>query len=123
MSNVLIAHSGTNGTRLQYRIEKDWKHNPAGDEHEIRRLYQKYHDDGHFRTDASITEMLIFLYNRCEYEAVGSYFRKSIMTVAETNPDSHVRTCKERSGKTEGFMTVIKSTTAFDAKPFRSGRR
>ena len=34
-----IAHSGINGIRLQYRIEKDWKHNPAGEEHEIRRLY------------------------------------------------------------------------------------
>ena len=118
-----IAHSAINGIRLQYRIEKDWKHNPAGGEHEVRRLYQKYHGDVHFRTDATIMEMLIFLYNRGEYEAVGSYFRNSVMAVAETNPAGHVRICNERSGKTEGFMAVTKSTTAFDARPYRRGRR
>ena len=118
-----IAHSGINGIRLQYRIEKDWVLNPAGNGNEIRRLYQKYHGDEHFRTDATVAEMLIFLCNREEYEAVGSYFRNSVMAVAETNPDGHVRICNERSGKTEGFMAVTKSTTAIDARPYRRGRK
>ena len=66
---------------------------------------------------------VIFLYNRGEYETVGSYFRNSVMAVAETNPVGHVRICNERSGKTEGFMAVTKSTTAFGARPYRRGRR
>ena len=77
-----IAHSGINGIHLQYRIERDWKRNSACDGHEIRRLYQKYHGDEHFRTDATTLEMLIFIYNRCEYEAVDSYFRNSVMAAA-----------------------------------------
>lgn len=81
-----ITYSSINGIVLQYRIEKNWVLNPAGNGHEICRLYQKYHDDEHFRTDATITETSIFLNNRGEYEAVGSYFRKSVMTVAEIDP-------------------------------------
>ncbi len=104
-------------------MEKDWVLNPAGNGNEIRRLYQKYHGDEHFRTGAAVAEMLIFLCNRGEYEAVGSYFRNSVMAVAETNPEGHVRICNERSGKTEGFMAVTKSTTAIDARPYRRGRK
>lgn len=117
------AHSGINGIRLQYRIEKDWKHNTAGDVSGTRRLYQRYHDDGHFRTNTDMSEMLTFLCNREEYEAVGSYFRNSTMAVVETNPGSHVRICNERRGKTEGMMAVTKSTTTIGARPFRRGRR
>ena len=118
-----IAHSGINGIRLQYRIERDWRHNTAGEEHEIRCLYQKYHDDACFKTGAAITDMLIFLYNRGEYEAVGSYFRNSVMAVAETDPDGHARICNERSGRTEGMVAVTKSTTSMDARPYRRGRK
>ena len=67
--------------------------------------------------------MLIFLYNRCEYEAVDSYFRNSVMAVAETNPGGHVGICNERSGRTEGLMAVTKSTTSMDARPYRRGRK
>ena len=61
--------------------------------------------------------MHIFLYNRGEYEAVGSYFRNSAMVVAETDPGGHVGICNERSGRTEGLMAVTKSTTSMDARP------
>ena len=114
-----ITHSAINGIRLQYMIEKDWKHNSAGDEHEIKCLCQKYHDDGHFRIDTTITEMPIFLYNREEYEAVGSYFHNSAMAVAEANTSYHVYIYNEQSSKTEGFMGVTKSTTVFDVRPYK----
>ena len=67
--------------------------------------------------------MLIFLYNRCEYEAVASYFRNSVMAVAEANPGGHVRIFNERSGRTEGLMAVTKSATSMDARPYRRGRK
>ncbi len=67
--------------------------------------------------------MLIFLYNRGEYEPVGSYFRNSVMAVAETDPDGHARICSERSGRTESMVAVTKSTTSMDARPYRRGRK
>lgn len=51
-----ITYSGINGILLQYSIEKNWVLKPAGNGHEICRLYQKYHDDEHFRTDATMTQ-------------------------------------------------------------------
>ena len=67
--------------------------------------------------------MLIFLHNKEEYEVVVSCFHNSVMAVAKTNPGDHERICSERSGKTEGFIAVTKSTTSMDARPYRRGRK
>ncbi|MDH2906261.1 MAG: hypothetical protein PXX82_07930 [Methanomassiliicoccales archaeon] len=118
-----IAHSEINGTHLVYRIEADWKINPKGTQKGIKRLYQRYRQHEDFNPYASAGEMLNFLYDRGEYEAVGAYFRNMRMDYAAAHPEEFKHECGERSGKTEGQFGVSKSHTLLDSRPVKRGRK
>lgn len=85
-----IAHLETSGIRTYYPINEGWEYNPKGEMKEIKRLYQKYHNHPDFQVDASMEFILSFLYERGEYEAVGSYYRNPKMAEYEECPDGYL---------------------------------
>ena len=118
-----IAHSEINGTHLVYKIEKDRNINPKGTPKGIKRLYRKYRGHEDFDQYATTGEMLNFLYDRGENEAVGAYFRNLRMEYAAAHPEEYKHECGERSGRREGQFGVSKSHTLLDSRPVKRGRK
>jgi hypothetical protein len=116
-----IAKSETKGTKLIYKIQDGWVYNKKGTEENVKRVYQKYHNDEGFRVNACNSYMLNFLCKKGEYEVVGAHYRNQRMTYTETNPELAKKETGERSCKTEGYFSVEKSTTILDSRPRRRG--
>jgi len=113
-----IACSEIRGIHLKYKIPKGWKYNKKGEEQEIKRIYQKYHNAPDFVPGASIEYQLKYLYERGEIEAVGAYFRNKRM---EMDSEMIREEMGERSGKTEGCIGRMKTCTILDRRPARRG--
>jgi hypothetical protein len=116
-----IARSETQGIKMFYKIADHWVSNPIGDSEEIKRLYQKYHQDEDFVAGADLDFMLQYLIKKGENEAVGAYFRNQRMTEAEEHPFKYEKKCKMRGSRMEGFFGRIKITTVLDDHPGRRG--
>lgn len=70
-----LAWCGVNGVHTHHPIHENWVHNPAGEEENIRKLYQKYWKDADFKRNADLDYILRFLLSHEEVEAVGAYYR------------------------------------------------
>jgi len=116
-----IAGSELNNTHLINEIQERWVYNPKGSEREIKRLYQKHWEDPDFKVDPNMKYMLNFLSDHGETEAVGAYYRNMRMKKAEDNPQMIAKECGERSGKTEGIVSVAKKETILDRRLPRRG--
>lgn len=118
-----IAKSETKGTRLIYKIQDGWVYNEKGTEENVKRVYQKYHNEDGFKVNANKNFMLNFLCKKYEYYVVGAYYRNQRMTYTVNNPELAKKEIGERSCKTEGYFSVEKGTTILDSRPRRRGRR
>lgn len=116
-----IAQSETQGIKMIYKMAEHWVSNPDGDPKEIKRLYQKYHQEDDFVTGADLEFMLHYLNEKGEKEAVGAYYRNQRMTEAEEHPAEYEKKCKERRSHMEGFFGRVKTTTILDDHPGRRG--
>jgi hypothetical protein len=116
-----IAQSETQGIKMFYKIADHWVSNPIGKPEEIKRLYQKYHQDEDFVAGANLEFMLQYLSKKGENEAVGAYFRNQRMAEAEEHPFKYEKKCKKRGSHMEGFFGRIKTTTILDDHPSRRG--
>lgn len=116
-----IALSETNGTRLKYRKQDGWKYNEKGSLENVKRTYQKYHNDDDFKVNATLDFILNYLCKKEEYEVVGAYYRNQRMEFIENNPELAKKEIGERSNKTEGFFSVTKGTTILDSRPRKRG--
>jgi hypothetical protein len=114
--NENIAGSELNNTHLIYEIQERWVYNPKGSEKEIKRLYQKHWEDPDFKVDPNMKYMLNFLSDHGETEAVGAYYRNIRMKKADKDPQIIAKECGERSGKTEGIVSVAKKETILDRR-------
>ena len=116
-----IAQSETKGTKMIYKIAKHWVSNPNGDPEEIKRLYQKYHQEDGFVAGAELEFMLHYLNKKGERETVGAYYRNQRMNEAQEQPKEYKKKCKERGSRMEGFFGRVKTTTILDDHPGRRG--
>ncbi len=116
-----ISHSEINGVSLYYKIAKSWKYKKEGQPPEIKKLYQKYHHKDDFKVNPDLHFMLVHLYHKKEYTAVGSYFRNLRMDECEENPEGYMDICYQRSGYMEGDIGRMKLTTLLDDHPGRRG--
>lgn len=118
-----IAWSEIHGTRLIYRIQEGWVHSDKGTAENVKRVYQRYHNEEDFRVGADLPFMLLYLSKKEEWEVVGAYYRNQRMEFTEQHPEEARKETGERSGKTEGFFSVTKGTTLLDGRPRRRGWR
>ncbi len=116
-----IAHSEIKGTKMIYKIAKNWVSNPNGDPEEIKRLYQKYHQENDFVAGAEIEFMLRYLNKKGERENVGAYYRNQRMNEAKEQKKEYAKKCTERGSRMEGFFGRVKTTTILDDHPGRRG--
>ncbi len=116
-----IAKSEMNGVHLVYRKQKNWTICKKGTEANIKKQYQKYHDDESFRANATIPFMLDFLHKKGKFKSVGAYFRNKRMGYIDEHPELAKKETGERSNKTEGFFSVTKNSTILDSRPRRRG--
>ena len=116
-----IARSELNGISLYYKNAKNWNYKEESKPGEIKRLYQKYHQDDDFIAGADLDFMLRYLYRKEEFEVVGSYFRNLRMAEYEEHPEGYMDICNERGGKMEGDIRRMKLTTILDDHPGRRG--
>jgi len=113
--------SEINGVHLKYKIQEGWTYNEKGTEENVKREYQKYHNEEDFKVNPSIDFMLEYLAKKEEYEVVGAYYRNKQMEYTEKNPEEARKETSERSNKTEGFFSVTKNTTILDSRPRKRG--
>lgn len=118
-----IAWSFGQGIELKYEIQKGWKYNKKGTAKNVNRLYQKHWRDKHFVPNARMEYKLSFLLKAGEEEAVGAYVRNMRITEYEANPEKVAEEMGERTGKTEGFMSILKRETLIGELPRKRGRR
>ena len=116
-----IAKSEMNGVHLVYKKQKNWTFCRKGTEENIKKQYQKYHDDERFRANATIAYMLDFLHKKGKFKSVGAYFRNQRMKYIDEHPELAKKETSERSNKTEGFFSVTKNSTILDSRPRRRG--
>jgi len=116
-----IAQSETHGIKMIYKIAEHWVSNPIGNPEEIKRLYQKYHQEEDFVAGADLEFMLRYLNKKGEREAVGAYYRNQRMTEAKEHLAEYEKKCKMRRSRMEGFFGRIKTTTILDDHPGRRG--
>jgi hypothetical protein len=110
-----------NGVHLVYKKQKNWTICKKGTEENIKKQYQKYHDDERFRANATIAYMLGFLHKKGKFKSVGAYFRNKRMKYIDENPELAKKETGERSNKTEGFFSVTKNSTILDSRPRKRG--
>jgi hypothetical protein len=111
-----IAKLEIQSTHLIYKIQEDWIYNPKGTFEEIEKKYQTYHNYPDFKPTKDIEVMVSYLYKKEEYEFVGAFYRNQSMNEFKNNPKEYLSKCAERSGKTEGMISVIKLETALDTR-------
>jgi hypothetical protein len=116
-----IARSELNGISLYYKIAKNWNYKEEGKLGAIKQLYQKYHFESDFVSGADLDFILHFLYQKREYEAVGSYFRNMRMDEYEEHPEGYLEIVNKRGGLMEGDIGRVKLTTLLDDHPGRRG--
>lgn len=116
-----IAQSETHGIKMFYKIAGHWVSNPIGKPEEIKRLYQKYHQEEDFVAGANLDFMLQYLSKKGENEAVGAYFRNQRMNESKEQPKEYNKKCKKRGSRMEGFFGRLKTTTILDDHPGRRG--
>ena len=116
-----IAQSETHGIKMFYKIAGHWVSNPIGKPEEIKRLYQKYHQEEDFVVGANLDFMLQYLSKKGENEAVGAYFRNQRMNESKEQPKEYNKKCKKRGSRMEGFFGRLKTTTILDDHPGRRG--
>ncbi|MGF3573745.1 MAG: hypothetical protein ACQXXG_10070 [Candidatus Bathyarchaeia archaeon] len=117
LPNENIAQSETKRTKMIYKIAEHWVSNPSGDPEEIKRLYQKYHQNDGFVAGAELEFMLQYLNKKGEREPVGAYYRNQRMTEAKEHLAEYEKKCKERRSRMEGFFGRLKNTTILDDHP------
>ena len=116
-----IARSELNGISLYFKIAKSWNFKEEGKPGEIKKLYQKCHNCSDFIPGANLDFMLLYLFKKGEFEAVGSYFRNCRMAEYEEHPEGYLEVCNERGGRMEGDIGRMKLTTLLDDHPGRRG--
>ena len=116
-----IAHSEINGTSLYYRIASNWVFSKKGEEKEIKKRYQKYHQEDDFIVNPTLDFMLRYIYKKGEIEAVGAFYRNRRMKQAEDDPEGYKKICDKRGVHMEGHIGRVKLTTLLDDHPGRRG--
>ncbi|MEW5760933.1 MAG: hypothetical protein AB1779_09225 [Candidatus Thermoplasmatota archaeon] len=116
-----IAASKQNGIDIVCEVQKDWIHNKKGEETEIKRVYQKYHNDEDFVPGAKLPFILQYLCKKGEKKIVGAYYRNNIMQSATKSPDEWKKKCNERNAKMEGLIGTLKTQTNLDGHKKRRG--
>lgn len=116
-----ISQSEIKGVKMIYKIAKHWVSNPSGDPKEIKRLYQKYHQEDDFIPGADLEFMLCYLNKKDERETVGAYYRNQRMNEAKEQPEEYKKKCTKRGSRMEGFFGRVKTTTILDDHPGRRG--
>ena len=116
-----IGYCGIHGIDTVYKIASNWKYNKKGDLEEIKRRYQKYHRNEDWIVNASLEQMLWYLYEHGDIEYVGAYYRNQSMHEYQSNPEEYVKRCNERSSKVEGMNGYLKTQTNLDSRLPRRG--
>jgi len=111
-----IADMGMSNIKGIYKIQEGWKFNDKGSPEKIKRRYQTYHKNDDFKVTNNINYMRSYLYRIGDVEYVGAHFRNIAMKDYEANPEEYIHCCNERSGKTEGMMSVVKIETCLDGR-------
>ena len=114
-----IARSELNNISLYYNIAGNWIYKEEGEQGIIKQLYQKYHNEDDFIVSADLDFMLRYLYNKEEYETVGSHFRNSRMAEYEEHPEGYLEIVNKRGSLMEGNNGRVKLTTLLDDHPGR----
>ena len=116
-----IAHSEINGTSLYYKIASNWVFSKKGEEKEIKKRYQKYHQEDDFIVNPTLDFMLRYIYKKGEIETVGAFYRNQRMKQAEDDPRGYKKICDKRGVHMEGHIGRVKLTTLLDDHPGRRG--
>jgi hypothetical protein len=116
-----IARSELNSISLYYNIAGNWIYKEEGEQGVIKQLYQKYHNEDDFIVGADLDFILRYLYNKEEYEAVGSHFRNNRMAEYEEHPEGYLEIVNKRGSLMEGNNGRVKLTTLLDDHPGRRG--
>ena len=116
-----IAHSEINGTSLYYKIASNWVFSKKGEEKEIKKRYQKYHQEDDFIVNPTLDFMLRYIYKKGEIGTVGAFYRNQRMKQAEDDPEGYKKICDKRGVHMEGHIGRVKLTTLLDDHPGRRG--
>ena len=116
-----IGYCGVHGIDCAYKIPVNWKYNSKGDVEEIKRRYQRYHNNDDWIVNATMDDMLWYLYKHGDIEYVGAYYRNLAMTEYLSDPESYISRCNERSAKVEGMNAILKTQTMLDSRLPRRG--
>ena len=116
-----IAHSEINSISLYYKIAKNWVFSKKGEEKEIKKRYQKYHQEHDFIVNPTLDFILRYLYKKGDIENVGAYYRNQRMKQAENDPEKYKKICDKRGVHMEGHIGRVKLTTLLDDHPGRQG--
>jgi hypothetical protein len=116
-----IAYLETESSQLIYKIQDAWVFNPKGTVKAIQRRYQRYHKRKDFKITRDMDVMLEYLLHRGDIEWVGAYYRNHAIEAYNADPDLYLDVYHERSGKTEGFMSTVKTQTVLGSRLPRRG--
>ncbi len=116
-----IAHSEINGTSLYYKMASNWVFSKKGEEKEIKKRYQKYHQEDDFIVNPTLDFMLRYIYKKGEIGTVGAFYRNQRMKQAEDDPEGYKKICDKRGVHMEGHIGRVKLTTLLDDHPGRRG--
>ncbi len=109
----LIGWMGIHGIQGWYKIHTNWVYNTKGDEHYIRALYQHHWKDPGFKTHASLSEILSFLFKKGYTEEVGAFYRNQTMIAYTQNAQEYLKRYHVRS-RQEGHHGYWKEHLALE---------